>query len=158
MAEQALHPLPHALGHCWSSESCSSSMSQQRSGTWLPWQQLGTKSLNRPSSHCGHPGLGCPARSPPARQSGAPSAKTGGRRQSHRFSCGTSHFKELIHDFKLLLLVPLCPATEEGGQEPLCRPALLAKPPVKLQPQEFSLNAWQVLMGIRIPEYLQIKY
>lgn len=65
-----------------------------------PWQQLGTKSLNRSSSHCGHLRLGCPARSPPARQCGAPCAKTGGRRQSHHYSCGTIHFKEIIRDFQ----------------------------------------------------------
>ena len=96
-----------------------------------PWQQLGAKRLNRAgSSSCrGHLSLGCPTSSPTARQCGAPSVKTGGRRQSHHLSCGTSHSKGLRHDFRLLLLEPPWPATMEGGQEllwadPLCQPSL----------------------------------
>lgn len=108
---------------------------------FAPWQQLGTKSLNRSSSHCGYLGLGCPARSLPARQCGAPCAKTGGRRQSHHYSCGTIYFKEIIRDFQ----DPCSGATVEGHQEPLCRTVLLAKPPVKLQPQEFNLNAAELM-------------
>lgn len=77
----------------------------------------GYKSLNRWSSHFGHLSLGCPAGSPPARQCGAPRAKSAERRQSHHFSSSTRHFNELICDFKLLLLVSLCPDTVEGCQE-----------------------------------------
>lgn len=78
------------------------------------------------SSRCGHLSL---AGSPTARPPGAPSVKTGGRRQSHGFSWGTSHPKGLRRDFKLLLLEPPWSAAVEGGQEPLraeplCQPSL----------------------------------
>lgn len=94
-----------------------------------PWQQLGTKSLNRPSSHCGQPGPGLPSRSPPVQGSEGlhvPLLVQGGNPIIFLVVPSTS--KKSYVTSKLLLPVPSCPASVEDVRslcaELLCWPSL----------------------------------